>query len=115
MGKTVEEVIAEVKPVKVKHLKEFTKKCAPVAQHLMDGKFMELLEDHYDELIDAVAMGADVDRAWLEEQGADTLATLAFQIVEVNMDFFVQTLLPRINTFADKIESVSLKVGGTNG
>ena len=103
-----------ITPVKVRHLPAFLRACEPIASALMAGDIHSALLHHADDLITATALGADVDRAWLEDQTADVLVDLAAQVIEVNIDFFVQTLLPRINAAADRIEA-AMPHGGTSG
>ena len=103
-----------ITPVKVRHLPAFLRACEPIASALMAGDLQSVLLHHADDLITATALGADVDRAWLEDQTAEVLVDLAAQVIEVNVDFFVQTLLPRINAAADRI-SAAMPHGGTSG
>ncbi|NCC91691.1 MAG: hypothetical protein EOM10_00175 [Opitutae bacterium] len=111
---TVDEILAAIRPVKVRHLPAFLTACEPMAACLMAGDVAGAFVQHADNLITAVALGADVDRAWLEDQTADVLIDLAAQVMEVNIDFFVQTLLPKIAEAASRIEAV-MPAGGTNG
>ena len=103
-----------INPVKVRHLPAFLRACEPIASALMAGDLQSALLHHADDLITATALGADVERAWLEDQTAEVLIDLAAQVIEVNIDFFVQTLLPRLNAAADRIEAV-LPAGGMTG
>lgn len=103
-----------VTPVKVRHLPAFLRACEPIASALMAGDLQSALLHNADDLITATAVGADVERAWLEDQTAEVLIDLAAQVIEVNVDFFVQALLPRINAAADRI-SAAMPGGGTSG
>ena len=111
---TVDEILAAIRPVKVRHLPAFLAACEPMAARLMAGDVAGAFVQHADSLITAVALGADVDRAWLDEQDAETLMDLAFKVVEINADFFARTLLPKIAEAASRIEAV-MPAGGTNG
>jgi hypothetical protein len=68
---------------------------------------------HADTLITVTAIGAGVDRAWLEEQTPDVLIDLAAQVVEANVDFFVRSILPRIQDAARRVTAAI--DGGTAG
>ena len=103
-----------ITPVKVRHLPAFLRACETIASALMAGDVHSALLHHADDLITATALGADVERSWLEDQTAEVLVDLAAQVIEVNVDFFVQTLLPRINAAADRI-SAAMPDGGTSG
>lgn len=111
---TVDEILAAIRPVKVRNLPAFLRACEPIATSLMAGDIQGALMRHTDDLITATALGADVDRAWLEDQDAETLMDLAFRVLEVNIDFFARTLLPRLADAAGKIEA-AMPAGGTNG
>ena len=108
---TIEDVTAHIGPVKVRHLPGFLKACEPIAAHLMAGDVVRAFCDHADNLIEATALGADVDRNWLEDQTADVLMDLAFRVLEANLGFFVRTLLPRITEAAGRLDGI----GGANG
>jgi hypothetical protein len=114
MHNTGEPMNNTITPVKVRHLPAFLKACEPIATAIMDGDIQAALIHHADSLITATALGADVDRAWLEDQTADVLIDLAAQVMEVNVDFFVHILLPRINAAADRITN-AMPTGGANG
>lgn len=111
---TVDEILAAIRPVKVRHLPAFLAACEPLAARLMAGDIAGAFVQHADNLIDATALGADVDRVWLDDQDATALMELAFKVVEVNADFFARTLLPKIADVAGKIEA-AMPAGGTNG
>ncbi len=67
-------------------------------------------------VIEATAIGAGVDRAWLEDQTPDVLAELAAKVLEVNTDFFVRRVLPVIQGAADRLTpSAHTGSGGTSG
>ena len=102
-----------ITPVKVRNLPAFLRACEPIATALMAGDLQSALLHHADDLITATALGADVDRAWLEEQDAGTLVELAAQVLEVNIDFFARVLLPTVTAAAERIGAAI--PGGTNG
>lgn len=111
-----EELLANIRPVKVRHLPAFLRACEPIATQLMAGDVAGALVDHADELITAVALGADVDRASLEDQTVDELLDLAVKVMEVNADFFARRLLPSITDVAGRIgDAIPAPAGGTNG
>ncbi|MGE4442123.1 MAG: hypothetical protein AB7D27_11645 [Desulfomicrobium sp.] len=111
---TKEEVLEKIGPVKVKHLPAFLTACEPVATACMAGDFAKAIVENADNVIQAVALGAGIDREWLDDQGADVLVELAAKVVEVNIDFFVRTLLPKIAAAADAIDA-KIPAGGMDG
>ena len=54
------------------------------------------LARHARRVIAATALGAGVEEAWLGEQTPEVLVDLAAAVLEVNLDFFVQVLAPRV-------------------
>lgn len=111
---TKEEILEKIGPVKVKHLPLFFEVCEPVAAALMAGDIARALVQNADNVIEAVALGADVDRGWLDDQGSDVLVELLVAVMEANIDFFVKTLLPKIEAAAGAIEGM-ISAGGTGG
>lgn len=102
-------------PIKVKDLPAFLAAIEPVARELADGDILAALARHADRVIEATAIGAGVDRAWLEAQDADVLVDLAAKVVEVNADFFVRRVIPRITAAAEKLAAIKTASGGTSG
>ena len=102
-----------VNPVKVRDLPRFLKAIEPIAAELAAGDIAGALMRHADAVIEATAIGAGVDRAWLEDQTPDVLAELAAKVLEVNADFFVRRVLPVIQGAADRLAQTAS--GGTSG
>lgn len=104
----------DLQPVKVKDLPAFLAAIEPIARELADGDLLSALAHHADAVIEATCIGASVERAWLEEQTPDVLVGLAAQVVEVNGDFFVRQVLPRVTAAAERLASLTVS-GGTSG
>ncbi len=85
-----------VAPVRVGSLPAFLRAVEPIARELAQGDVLAALAREADRLIEATAIGAGVERAWLEAQSVDALAELAAAVVEVNAGFFVRRVLPAI-------------------
>lgn len=105
----------DIQPVKVKDLPAFIAAIEPIARELMAGDILAALAKHADRVITATAIGAGVERVWLEEQSPDVLVELAAQVVEVNADFFVRQVIPRITAAAERIAAMQTASGGTSG
>jgi hypothetical protein len=106
----------EIQPIKVRDLPRFLKAIEPMAAELAAGDIAAALMRHADAVIEATAIGAGVERAWLEDQTPDVLAELAARVLEVNADFFVRRVLPVIQGAADRLtQSAQTASGGTNG
>jgi len=105
-----------VNPVKVRDLPRFLKAIEPMAAELAAGDIAAALMRHADAVIEATAIGAAVERAWLEDQTPDVLAELAARVLEVNADFFFRRVLPAIQGAAHRLtQSVQTASGGTSG
>jgi len=105
-----------VTPVLVRDLPRFLKAIEPIAAELASGDIAGALMRHADAVIEATAIGAGVERAWLEDQTPDVLAELAAKVLEVNADFFVRRVLPVIQGAADRLtQSVQTASGGMSG
>ena len=93
----------EVAPIRVKDLPAFARTIEPIARDLLAGDVAGALARNADALIAATAIGARVERDWLDEQTAEELVALAIAVVEVNADFFVRRLLPRLTQTAETL------------
>lgn len=103
----------EITPIKVKDLQAFLAAIEPVARELAAGDILSALTKHADGVIAATAIGAGVERSWLEQQTPDVLVDLAAKVLEVNADFFAQRVLPRLTSAAETIARIGS--GGISG
>lgn len=120
--KTIQHAGGEIviTPVKVKHLPAFLAAIEPVVRELGSGAPDDLLgalATHAPNVIAATALGAGVSADWLGEQTPEVLVELAAAVLEVNMDFFVQVLLPRTVAAMEQLRRLSelAPTGGTAG
>jgi hypothetical protein len=102
-----------IQPVSVGDLPAFFKAIEPVVKELAEGDILAALMRHADAVIEATAIGAGVERAWLEAQTPEVLVDLAARVLEVNADFFVRRVMPRLAEAAEKIAAIGS--GGTPG
>lgn len=103
-----------ISPVKVKDLPAFLAAVEPIARDMAAGELRWALARNARCLIQATAIGAGVDKAWLEEQTPDVLIDLAARVLEVNADFFVRSVLPKVTEAAERLATLTAS-GGTNG
>lgn len=103
----------DIQPVKVKDLPAFLAAIEPVARELAEGDILAALARHAGRVIEATAIGAGVDRAWLEEQTPEVLVDLAAKVLEVNADFFVRAVLPKVASASEALAKIAS--GGTSG
>ncbi|MEO1752014.1 DUF6631 family protein [Thiofaba sp. EF100] len=102
-----------VAPIKIRQLPAFVRAVEPIAKALAQGDVLAALAQHAEALIEAVCIGAGIERAWLEEREADVLVALAAEVIEVNADFFVQRILPTIERAWMTISSMHLSAAST--
>ena len=86
----------------------------PIARDLATGDILAALARNADAVITATAIGAGVERAWLEDQTPDVLVDMAARVFEVNADFFARAVLPKITEAAERIAALQTASGGTN-
>lgn len=103
----------DIQPVKVRDLPAFLAAVEPIARELAAGDILAALARHADAVITATAIGAGVERAWLEDQTPDVLVELASAVIEVNADFFVRNVLPKVERAAQVLAATAS--GGTAG
>ena len=111
-----------VTPVKVKNLPAFLAAIEPVVRQLgassagatgAKDDLLLALATHAPNVIKATAVGAGVEEKWLGEQTTEVLVDLATAVLEVNMDFFVQVLLPRVTAAIGPLGRLSSLGGQT--
>lgn len=92
-----------ITPIKVKELAAFTRAISPmVGVFQMAGAshkiLPELLLEHTDDFIQAVAVATRKPIEWVNELEVDELMTLAAAVIEVNADFFMTRVLPSMSS-----------------
>ncbi len=101
-------------PIKMGKFKSFATLALPLVNELMDlsdsvGNIVALIEKHEQPLIDLIAIGCDsFSREQYEDLYPDEFVVLVTTLIEVNMDFFVRNLLPKI---AGQMETFKAKMG----
>lgn len=99
-----------VTPIRVRELPAFMRAVEPIIGMIAAGGDMAaLLAHNADAVIEATAIGARVERGFVDELELDELLGMAAAVLEVNADFFVQRLLP---AFTAASERMAKKLGG---
>lgn len=100
-----------VLPIKVGRLPAFIRAVAPFievfGQRRAEINFVALLTDHGEAVLDACAIGAGVERAWIDELDPAQLVRVAQAVVEANMDFFTRKLAPAIVQAAARVGTLN--------
>ena len=93
----------QVSPLKIRELAPVARALEPVApqlQRLLDGELTAArilaFAIDADQFADAVAAAARLDRQWVGDLLGDDFVVLARAVIEVNLDFFVQRVVPAL-------------------
>ena len=102
-------------PLKIGQMPAMLKAIAPLSKKLHGDEvdWFGLLAEHGDALLDAVAIGANKPRPWIDGLAADDALLLAAKIIEVNADFFAQRVLPRVETLFQDPKGLIAQLGRT--
>lgn len=93
-------------PIRVGEVPVLLAAIKPIAPHLVNGDpdWLALLTEHGDAILDALAIAARRPREWVEALSLDDAVQLATALFEVNVDFFVQRVVPAIQSAAARID-----------
>lgn len=81
--------------IKLKEAKDAAKKSGSEEDYGFD--IYALVMENTDAILDMVALLVSKDRAWVEDLSIENLVALFSAIVEVNLDFFTQRVLPLLS------------------
>lgn len=111
-----------VAPIKMSKFKRFASLAWPLVEELMGlldgaGDSAMLIEKHEPALVELLELSSDMTRAHYEEMYPDEFLKMVLAVVEVNMDFFVQNLIPvlgsRAGAIKDRLDKTLAKAGLT--
>lgn len=93
-------------PIRVGEVPALLAAIKPIAPHLVNGDpdWLALLTEHGDAILDALAIAARRPREWVEALSLDDAVQLATALFEVNVAFFVQRVVPAIQSAAARID-----------
>jgi hypothetical protein len=88
-----------LKPLKVGSLPAFLRAISPVMQSLTAPAidWLALFGERGDDLLSAIAIAVGKPREWVDDLAADEAILLAAKVIEVNADFFTQTVIPKLD------------------
>ena len=90
-----------ISPLVVGELPAMLKAVRPFAEQLgSDPDWLALLCDHGDALLTALALASRQPRDWVDALALDNAVTLAAAVFEVNADFFVRRVAPKVGDLA---------------
>ena len=113
-----------IHPVKMKNFKRFATLATPLYADLVgvfDGQVnvAALIEQHEPKLIELLSLCSEFNQDHYNDDKfyPDDFSALILGLVEVNMDFFVQNLLPKVtqqgNGLVGKLKQMMNKIGQT--
>lgn len=96
-----------ITPIRVGEIPALLAAVRPFAHRLVDGEpdWLELLADHGEALIKAIAVASRQPQDWVAALTMDDAIRLATTLFEVNADFFVQRVVPTIQHAAARINA----------
>lgn len=96
-----------ISPIRVGEIPALLAAVRPFAHRLVDGEpdWLELLADHGEALIKAIAVASRQPQDWVAALAMDDAIRLATTLFEVNADFFVQRVVPAIQHAAARINA----------
>lgn len=99
----------DVSPILVKELPAFSRAIEPFLQQILamgddeDLDVAELLIGNMDQAIEAVSIGARIHRDTLDQISLDELVELAGAVIEINFDFFIRRVIPRVSKLTEAL------------
>lgn len=102
-----------VSPITVGRLAAFSRAVAPFIRQLSDPAkpfanareaVLLLLAEHGDAVLDAVAIGVGIKREQVESLLPDDALALAGAVLEANLDFFLNQVVPRLASVAGAMQ-----------
>lgn len=110
--------IIRVSPIKVKELTLFMRAVQPMLDMInemdRDNLIAMLLVQHTDSLIKSVSIGIRKREDFVNDLDIDELIDLATAVIEVNTDFFIQRVLPKVTQGIERLGSRMNYLGGLN-
>lgn len=95
-----------ISPLVVGELPAMLKAVRPFAEQLTgEPDWLALLCDHGDALLAALALASRQPRDWVDALALDDAITLASAVFEVNADFFVRRVVPKVSNLAQSLNS----------
>lgn len=101
--------------LKVGQLPAFLRAARPILDTLAGGDILAVLLAHPDSAIEAIAIASGQPRVWLDGLETDDLVLLGGKCLEVNADFFVRRLAPRIQTVSERLSGLLAGLNLPNG
>nr|WP_279196681.1 DUF6631 family protein [Ralstonia mannitolilytica] len=93
-----------ISPLVIGELPAMLKAVRPFAEQLTgEPDWLALLCEHGDALLAALALASRRPREWVDALALDDAITLAATVFEVNADFFVHRVAPKVGALAQSL------------
>ena len=104
-----------LKPLKVGSLPAFLRAISPVMQSLTAPAidWLALFGERGDDLLSAIAIAVGKPREWVDDLAADEAILLAAKVIEVNADFFTQTVIPKLDGLFAQMKQAPRRPSGS--
>jgi hypothetical protein len=104
-----------LKPLKVGSLPAFLRAISPVMQSLTAPAidWLALFGERGDDLLSAIAIAVGKPREWVDDLAADEAILLAAKVIEVNADFFTQTVIPKLDGLFAQMKQTPAQPSGS--
>ena len=106
-----------IRPLKVGQLPAFLRALSPTLQLLTRPEidWLALFGERGDDLLCAIAIAVGKPRDWMDELEADAAIVLAAKVIEVNSDFFIRTVMPRLDALLTQAKELKPGAGRASG
>ncbi|AKJ30683.1 DUF6631 family protein [Caldimonas brevitalea] len=96
----------EIRPLVLGELPAVLKAVRPFAAQLAGGPdWLALFAEHGEALLQTLTLTARKPREWVDQLAVDDALALAAAVFEVNADFFVRRVAPRIGDLAQQLST----------
>ena len=104
-----------LKPLKVGSLPAFLRAISPVMQSLTAPAidWLALFGERGDDLLAAISIAVGKPREWIDDLAADEAIVLAAKVIEVNADFFTQTVIPKLDGLFAQMKQAPAQPSGS--
>jgi hypothetical protein len=114
-----------VRQMKMKQLPKIMKVVAPYYGKLKESQekakkdkgeldLLGIVMEYFDPVADTVAILVEKDREWVDDLDIDEMVRLLEVVIEVNVDFFIQKVLPSLSRLVKELGGV-MKVPNLTG
>ncbi len=116
---TIAGEMLQLTPLRVGQLPAFLRNVEPIVRELASPSidWLSLFGTHGDAVLNAIAIATGKPRDWLDGLTTDAAIELAARVIEVNADFFIRAVLPRIEAVTaqiSKLEAQASQAGSTS-